>query len=245
LEGRVKEYILIADIGKKRDYFALMLFHDNARIEGGNKVLETPDRIIHRYDITNIEQYQGFDYDEMAARIAVIMENPRLKNNAELVVDGTGVGDAVISVLRKRGLYPIPIIFTGGKTATDNYTKMGEVFTGASGKLAGARVLESISVPKKDLVDAGIVLVQQGRIAVAPGKWKDRFLQQLAGFKEKFNERTGKKKYEAEDEALHDDLVVCYLMGAWWILNRKDRNAIEERRLEQSRETGWEPADYM
>jgi hypothetical protein len=222
-----------------------MLFYDNARVIDGSKVLETPDRILHRYDITNIEQYQGLGYQEMAARIAAIMENPRLKNNTDLVVDGTGVGDAVIELLRKTGLYPIPIIFTGGKNATDNYAKMGSVFTGTAGQLAGARILNSISVPKKDLVDAGILLVQQGRIAVAPGKWKERFLQQLGNFKAKFNERTGNRKYEAEDEDVHDDLVVCYLMGAWWVLHRKERNAIEERRMERNQTAGWEPAEYM
>jgi hypothetical protein len=235
----------VADIGKKRDFFALMLFYDNAHIADGNKTLETPDRVLHRYDITNIEQYQGLEYGEMAARIVTVMEHPRLKNNTELIVDGTGVGDAVIELLRKHGLYPVPIIFTGGKTAADNYAKMGNVFTGTAGRLAGARVLNSVSVPKKDLVDAGIVLVQQGRVAVAPGKWKDRFLEQLGNFKEKHNERTGNKKYEAGDEEVHDDLVVCYLMGAWWILNRKGRNAIEERRLEPDRTAGWEPADFM
>jgi hypothetical protein len=222
-----------------------MLFYDNAHIVEGNKTLDTPDRILHRYDITNIEQYQGLEYAEMAARIVTIMETPRLKNNTELLVDGTGVGDAVIELLRKNTLYPTPIIFTGGKTAQDNYAKMGDVFTGAGGKLAGAKVLNSISVPKKDLVDAGIVLIQQGRLAVAPGKWKDRFLGQLGNFKEKHNERTGNKSYEAEDEAVHDDLVVCYLMGAWWILNRKGRNDIEERSIPPNRKAGWEPADFM
>ena len=49
-------------------------------------------------------------------------------------------------------------------------------------------------------MDAGIVLLQQGRVAVAPGKWKEQFLGQLANFKEKHNERTGNKKYEEGDE---------------------------------------------
>lgn len=234
----------MADIAKKRDYFALMLFHDNARIVDGNKILESPDRIIHYYDIKTIEQYQGFGYEEMAERVYTIMDNPLLRMNTDLIVDGTGIGDAAVELMRKRGLYPVPIIFSGGSAPKEHYAGMGEVFN-TSGKLAGARTLKEISVPKKDLVAAGSVMIQQGRIRVAPGKWNEEFKRQLSKFKGKVNENTGRKTYEAETEQDHDDLVVCFLMGAWWIFNRKDRNAIPEQVIDKKAGAGWEPEDYM
>jgi hypothetical protein len=221
-----------------------MLFQDNARIVDGNQTLGTADRVIHYYDIKNIEQYQGFDYEDMAGRIAVIMQNPQLRLNTDLIVDGTGVGEPAIEMIRKRGLYPVPIIFSGGTEPREHYSGMGEVFSN-TGKLSGAKVLNEISVPKKDLVDAGKVMIQQGRLRLAPGKWNEELKKQLSKFKGKVNERTGNIKYEAETETDHDDLVVCFLMGAWWIFNRRERNNNPERTAAQTATTGWEPDDYM
>jgi hypothetical protein len=221
-----------------------MLFHDNARILEGNKTLESPDRVIHYYDIKKIEQYQGLGYEEMAERVQTIMANPQLRMNTDLIVDGTGVGDAAIELMRKRGLYPVPVIFSGGDAPKEHYAGMGEIF-GTGGKCFGAKILDKISVPKKDLVAAGGLMLQRGRIRVAPGRWNEDFRKQLAKFKGRVNEKTGNRKYEAETAEDHDDLVVCFLMGAWWIFNRKDRNAIREQRVPGKETTGWEPADYM
>jgi hypothetical protein len=224
-----------------------MLFQDTAQIVDGNKILETPDRVLHYYDIKIIEQYQGFGYEEMADRIATTMDNPQLRMNTDLIVDGTGIGDAAIELMRKRGLYPIPIIFSGGGEPREHYAGMGEVFKNQSsgGQLFGAKILKDISVPKKDLVAAGSVILQQGRVRISPGRWNDEFKQQLSKFKGKVNENTSRTKYEAETEKDHDDLVVCFLMGAWWIINRKERNAIPEQTVEKNFSAGWDPDDYM
>jgi hypothetical protein len=221
-----------------------MLFHDNAQIIDGNQTLGTSDRVIHYYDIKKIEQYQGLDYEDMAGRIAIIMQNPQLRLNADLIVDGTGVGEAAVEMIRKRGLYPVPIIFSGGGEPREHYAGMGEIFNNGT-KLAGAKVLKDISVPKKDLVDAGKVMIQQGRLRVAPGRWNEDFKKQLNKFKGKVNETTHNTKYEADTEMDHDDLVVCFLMGAWWILNRKERHSIPERTAAENATAGWEPDDYM
>jgi hypothetical protein len=239
----MNEFILSADIAKKRDYFALMLFRDTAAVIDGNRTLETADKVIHYFDITNIEQYQGMGYEEMADRILTVMSNPRLKLNTTLLVDGTGVGEAAVELMRKRGLYPIPIIFSGGGEARERYADIGEVFN--KNKLSGARVLKEISVPKEDLVTAGAVLLGQGRVRAAPGRWTEQFKTQLAKFKGRVNEKTGRMKYEAETEGDHDDMVVCYLMGAWWILHRHNKAWGAERRIEKNKSSGWEPADYM
>jgi hypothetical protein len=220
-----------------------MLFHDNAQLVPGNITLGTPDRVIHYYDIKKIEKYQGLGYEEMADRTAILMQNPKLRLNTDLIVDGTGVGDAAVEMMRKRGLYPVPIIFSGGEKPQEHYAQFGNVFKGTKGAIAGAQTLEYISVPKKDLVDAGKVMIQQGRLRVAPGRWNEDFKTQLSKFKGKVNENTGNKKFEAETEQVHDDLVVVYLMGAWWIFNRKEKG-IPEQTGGQEETTGWEPDDY-
>ena len=222
-----------------------MIFHDNAQIVDGNKTLETPDRVIHYYDIKKIEQYQGLGYEEMADRIATIMQNPQLRMNTDLVVDGTGVGEAAVELIRKRGLYPIPIIFSGGDAPKTHYAEFDTVFNSskAGGNLRAAHVMKDISVPKKDLVDAGKVMIQQGRLRVAPGRWNEDFKKQLSKFKGKVNENTRHIKFEAETEQDHDDLVVCFLMGAWWIFNRKEKG-IPEQTSSQKETTGWEPDEF-
>jgi hypothetical protein len=235
------EYIITCDIARKRDYFAIMVIRDNAQIVDGSETLGTADKVIHYYEIKLIEQYQGLGYEEMADRVLDIMGNTALKFNADLVVDGTGVGDAAVEMMRKRGLNPVPIIFSGGDAPREHYTDFGTVFGGGF----GAKVLKDISVPKKDLVAAGTVMIQQGRLRIAPGRWNEELRKQLAAFKGKVNEKTGNRRYEAETEADHDDLVVCFLMGAWWIFHRRDRDDIPERRLEGNDDAGFEPADYM
>jgi hypothetical protein len=49
-------------------------------------------------------------------------------------------------------------------------------------------------------------------------------------------------RYEADTEALHDDLVVCYLMAAWWMT----RSRAEERALpmESDKVYDWNPMDF-
>jgi hypothetical protein len=219
-----------------------MIFKTCAEIVPGVQTMETPDRLINYYEIKKIEQYQGLGYEEMADRVAVVMRNPELRLNADLLVDGTGVGDAAVELMRKKGLYPIPIIFSGGEAPREHYSEFGGIFKTEKGSMSGAKVLQGISVPKKDLVAAGKVMLQQGRLRVAPGRWKETFLQQLQKFRGKVNEETRRVKYEAEMEQDHDDLVVCYLMGAWWITNRKGQ--ARERVAESNETAGWEPDDY-
>ena len=219
-----------------------MIFHDNAQIVDGNRTLETPDRVIHYYDIKKIEQYQGLGYEEMADRIATIMQNPQLRMNTDLVVDGTGVGEAAVELIRKRGLYPIPIIFSGGDAPKTHHVEFGRIFSNSNAYWQ-AQVVKDISVPKKDLVDAGKVMIQQGRLRVAPGRWNEDFKKQLSKFKGKVNENTRHTKFEAETEQDHDDLVVCFLLGCWWIFNRKEKG-IPEQTSTQNATTGWEPDQY-
>lgn len=241
----MNEFVLCADIARKRDFFAILAFQDNAQIKQGNRLLEAPDRIIHTYDIVLIEKYQGMGYEEMAERLAALSNHIRLRNNSDLVVDGTGVGDAAIELIRKQGLSPVPIIFSGGESYSEKYAAFGQVFKGTPSELSRIQTLKEIVVPKKDLVAAGSVLLQQKRIRLAPGRWKEEFEKQLAGFRGRVNEKTRNIKYEALTESVHDDLVVCYLMGAWWLRHRAAKNDIPEELSEKEETAGWNPLDYV
>jgi hypothetical protein len=245
----MNEFIVSVDIAKRRDFFGIMALRDKPEIIPASAVLETPDRIVHFFEVSLIEKYQGLTYEEMADRIAIVMRHINLRNNADLLIDGTGVGEAAVEQVRKRGLSPIPILFTGGEAYSEKYADFGSLFKGVPGQLNTAHILKEIHVPKKDLVAAGNILLQQKRVRVAEGRWKKDFMKQMQAFRGKVNEtKSGKThiSYEAEHESDHDDLVVCYLMAAWWIQRRRARDAIPERRLPAKEAmTSWEPLDLI
>lgn len=239
----MKEYAVLIDIAKKRDFTGIMIMKDFPEVVPEVSGFKTGPRIIHFYDIVHIEKFQGLRYQEITERAVKVMDHVDLKNNADLVVDGTGVGEAAVDLMRGAGLFPTPIIFTGSGQMRYVYADMGSVFGNVPGKLSVARTVKEIHVPKTDLVSAGTLLLQQKRLRVANTRWSEDFRKQLENFRGKVNEKTGRTSYEADTEAIHDDLVVCYLMGAWWFGNRKDD--IPERELTENESTGFEPMDFM
>lgn len=244
----MNEYAVLVDFAKKRDFNATMVMKDTPEIVPGPEVLGRPDRILHFYDILYIEQKQKRRYHEIAEDTVKLMRHQDLAVNADLLVDGTGVGEAVVEIMREKHLFPIPIITTGSGQVREVYAEMGQVFTGAPTKLQGARTLQEIHVPKADLVAAGQALMQQGRVRVARGlRWAAEFEKQLERFRGKINEKTHRKVYEAETEEDHDDLVICFLIGSWWFTSRQSRETIEERQLATGIDQpgDWNPYDHM
>jgi hypothetical protein len=215
----VKDHILAVDIARKRDYFNIQVGKLTPEIIPGSTVMGTEDRLIHYLDIIHIEKYQNITYDEAVDHVERLAKHRDLVGNHDLIVDGTGVGDAAVELIRKRNLTPVPIVFTSGGSVREVRGDSTRVFrlTPASSSVQTMAILEQIDVPKADLVVAGTLLLQQRRVRVAPGlRWKDDFLKQMMGFRGKVNEKTNRVKFEADTEALHDDQVVCYLMMAWW-----------------------------
>jgi hypothetical protein len=242
----MNEFIVSVDIAKRRDFFGIMALRDTPSIVPGNEVLGVPDRVIHYYEVKHIEKYQGMEYAGMAERLAVLMNHADLRHNADLLVDGTGVGEAAVELIRREGLNPVPIVFTAGGSVSEKYAPFGEVFGGhRPGVLLGAKVLREIHVPKKDLVTAGSILLQQRRVRAAPSRWAEEFRKQLAAFRGKVNEATRRVSYEAEHESDHDDLVVCYLMAAWWAQNRRERDDVRERRLALAEPEAYDPLEFI
>lgn len=216
----MKEYVVTVDIARKNDFFNIQAGRIVPEITPGSSVLGTPDRIIHYLDVVYIDKFQRVTYDEGADRVEKVVNHRELKGNCDLVVDGTGIGDAVVEILRKRGLNPVPIIFTSGTSVREVFGAATKTFrlTPGDHRLQTMSILEEIHVPKDDLVAAGKMLIERGRLRVAPGlRWRGDFRAQLEAFRGKVNERTGRVKYEAETEEAHDDEVVCYLMMAWWM----------------------------
>lgn len=248
----MKTYVVCVDVAKKRDYYANMVFKSRPEVADGNPLLQTPDRVVQHYDIVFLDKAKELRYPDMVERVKLITNHVDLKNDHDLIVDGTGVGEAAVDYMRDEGMYPIPIVFTGGDHMNMVYSDMGQVFSSGSemGHLKAAKVLKEIRVPKQDLVTAGSILIQQGRVHLSKGvRYREDVENQFMGFIGKVNENTGRKKYEADDEETHDDFVVCYLMGSWWMMHRGNVAGVKERVLPEGRafekSTVWEPSDYL
>ena len=72
-------------------------------------------------------------------------------------------------MMRENGLMPFPIVFTGGTgEARPVYADFGKVFWILIIRPgSGAQVLKEMHVPKEDLVHAGMIIMQQGRMRLA------------------------------------------------------------------------------
>jgi len=246
----MKEYAVLVDLAKKRDFTAIMVMKDSPQIAIGSELLGQPNRVLHYYDIMYLNQRQGMQYHDIVKETRDLMQRAALAENAELIVDGTGVGEAVVEIMREQGLRPIPIITTGSGRAREIYADVSEVFRGYSwGDRAtklNTRILKEIHVPKSDLVAAGQLLVQQERVRVSSKlKWAEEAQKQFKSFRGKINERTKHKVYEAETEEEHDDIVICFLLGAWWFVKHRPQQEIPERELPDNEEKQeWDPYDF-
>lgn len=237
----MKEYLVIADIASKRDRYAEMVMKRNIFIQDGNPITRSPDRILSELQIIWMKQEENLSYEEMEDSYLSLIKRPLLVNNCEQIVDGTGVGDAVIERVRKRGGYPNSIVFTTGGRSHPVYADIGTIFgEGRAGELAPMRTVKEWLVPRRDLLASGSLILEQGRLAIARGvKHREALEAQLTGFT--FNRK--KQKYQAETEDLHDDLVVCFLMGAWW--THYFENEIQEGELfaPDPVAESWDPLD--
>ena len=113
-----------------------------------------------------------------------------------LIVDYTGVGRAVVDLMRQEGLSPIALAITGGN---DPRKEGKNWFT-----------------PKRDLVYELILAFQTGRLKIAKSLPEaDTLTRELQNFKMKVNIKTGHDSYEAWREGVHDDLVLSVAMAVY------------------------------
>lgn len=232
----MKEYTISIDIAKKSDYTAVQIFKKKAILMPGKKLLEQPAKKRTVNDLVFMTKLQGMNYEDVANKIVTLATLPKLLGRNDIIVDGTGVGEAVVDMLRARKLYPYPIVFTNGNETREVYASVDAVF-GRSKNLVNSqmKVLKQINVPKKDLVDAAVLMLQQGRLRLGRDlKYREDFIYQLSNFKGKINEK-GNRKFEADKESTHDDLVAAFLMYAWWD-HYQQPNEIEEVKEDKYKE---------
>ena len=188
-------FIIGVDLAQSTDWTAILIAQIFQVDEGPKEVNHVHLRHLERLP-------KNTTYTDQAERLAALRFNSPSElrlDQAPMVVDSTGVGRAVVDLLRDRGLDPTPVTFTAGDRASFD------------DDLRGHRV------PKKNLVSALRVLLEKGRLKLAHDlpdldilldELRDFELQVTASGNLTFNARRGS----------HDDTVAALSLICWWAL---------------------------
>lgn len=180
-------YITGLDLGQQNDYSALTV---TERTMWGEKP---------RYSVRHLVRWPlQTPYTTIVEDVVKIFSRPPLTGTI-LCVDATGVGKAVVDLLRasRPEARISPIVITSGHYA--------------------ARVESQWSVPKKDLVAVLQVLLSSRRFQIASGLPHARTLaKELAAFRVKVKASTGHESFEHWRSRDHDDLVLSVAMALWY-----------------------------
>jgi hypothetical protein len=129
------------DLGQAQDYTALII---------AERVREERQRA--RYDVGYMRRYVlGTPYPQIVADVVATLGRPELARQVRLIVDGTGVGRAVVDLFRAErtlGSRLTPVLITGGALASEQEDHWWHV-------------------PKRDLVGVVQVVLQQQRLRFA------------------------------------------------------------------------------
>jgi hypothetical protein len=133
-----------------------------------------------------------------------------------LVVDATGVGRAVTDALTERLSVAVggpkvhlwPATITSGSHVTKNGPFLG--------------------VPKRELINAGVVALQEGRLKFgAEVPEREQLMEELLAYRIKISLQTGNDSYAPWREHGNDDLLFATCLATWaWGFTRKQEHAI-------------------
>ena len=196
-----------ADLGQSQDYTALTVL-ETVIIDGNipplftnpNKPFDKKPEPDHFFALRHLERLSlGTPYPAQVSRITELYNSVLRMGKATMIVDGTGVGRAVVDLLRDRGLSFVPVQITGGNAESSNGIYL--------------------SIPKRDLVASVQVLLQSGKLKISSGlELSETLTKELLGFKVTFNKNNhdsyGNDSLSWRD-APHDDLVLATALACW------------------------------
>jgi len=185
------QYVLGIDLGQTNDHTALV-------------VIEVIPGRPERYECPWLERLPlGVPYPQQADRISELVGELKARGSLRVVIDSTGVGRAVVQDIRLRlGISVLAVTITGGTAMSEK--KHGEM-----------------TVPKRDLVSAVKVALQNERLKIAKELPEaETLVRELLAFQAKLT-ATGHDTYEAWREGEHDDLVLALSLALWLPANGK------------------------
>lgn len=190
-----QRYFVGLDLGQASDPTALAILERPNVAPGSPPGLRCPQyalRHLHRFP-------PGTPYQEVIETVRQLLRTPPLPG-AEMVVDTTGVGRAVVSLISDGLLNRVTCTVVWVTITAGGETVWGE---------------RSLQVPRKELVGVIQVLLQRHRLQL-PRSLPDTELlvQELVNFKAKVT-LARDATIESWREGPHDDLVLALGLAAW------------------------------
>ncbi len=202
--------LVSVDLGQQRDYTAISVT-ERVYVPTGEPY--HPDenewprqKLSTEYRVRHLERPAlGTKYTKIVERITELIS--KVGGEPVLVVDATGVGRPVVDMLWRD--------ISESLEGTDIRVTPGNItITGGDSASRGAD--GGLRVPKRDLVGAPLVLLQNGQLKIAEGlALRDTLVKELLNFRVKINISTAHDSYEAWREGDHDDLVLSVAMACW------------------------------
>lgn len=181
-------YLLGLDLGQTKDFTALAVLERHAPAQSGAKP-EYALRHLRRFPL-------GTAYTEIVPAVAALRSSEPLRQ-APLVVDQTGVGRAVVDMLRQNTSGVLAVTITGGHAAT--HAEDG-----------------SYHVPKKELITSLQVVMQGRRLQIARSLPDAATLvRELQQFQVKIT-AAAHETFGVWRDGQHDDLVLAVALACWW-----------------------------
>ncbi len=203
----------ILDLRQAADYSALAVVEHVpvgdpfASPSGDGQVFHA--RHLHRYPL-------GTRYPAVVDDVAGLLTKKPLSDACPLAIDATGVGRGIVDLFVPPTIAApfVPITITGGDAVTSEWEDGVDRFR----------------VPKRDLVSVVQVLLQTGRLKIAPQvDYADALTRELLNFKVKIS-LAGRDSYgagtatlDAWREGEHDDLVLAVAVACWAFIDRPER----------------------
>lgn len=211
----MRQYVIAVDIAKKEDRTVIGI--------GRKSIQRRPDGMMVSYlDLMDMDMVSRMSYPAQARYIARLDGDSVLSGDYDLIVDGTGVGEAVFDMLRDEGLNPMKIIFTSGDRASAIQARSPSGFTRREGW----------NVPKNAMVDTLALALQQRRLRILPGvPFREDIETQMAAFTGRLTKGRN-MVYNNETDSIHDDIVSMLMMMAWHFMQAEGARA--DFRLDQS-----------
>lgn len=202
-------YVIGQDVAKDQDYTTTVIHQIKPEAvpsaSGSPRVFVFEDEVFR--------DKRRLKYTELPVYTKELISSLDMEGRSALVIDKTGVGNAIYDMYDEAGLDPLGIIFSGGASAQMHTSQRIRSQFGQ---------VSHITVPKADLIGALKLAVEQGRLRIAEGLMYAREAEaQFRHFVGKFNSQTGNVKLENDSPDVHDDFVVTEAMCAWYVLHMK------------------------
>lgn len=220
------------DLGQLQDFSAVCVLcvdvlERPTGPETGNRRFDSIERV-PILNIIHLAKWQS-TYRESLQKIAQILQHPSLiLDDVDLILDQSGVGQAVFEMADNLGLNPSGIVITSGQ-----HSRVDE-----SGTLL---------VPRVQLLSATVVAYENGQVRIPEElPLRSELEAELMNLQLQVRRKSGAETIDQATTATHDDLAIAVSLAIWSALNEFSTETVYADRLHdeagpRDRAAIWDP----